>query len=169
MSFVLNCKGWSFDADLQIIHADVYMEADGEIVIDEPLCVDVGLPALLLSARENVSPDRWANANEWQRMPFFVCGCGDPECRGYSFIVEHRPGEQMIELIEVEERPSQPPRELGRYRVDIREYVPQVEAIGRAFLDFVRPLNYKPYYQQTVDTVKQLLEELEAAQGLRRE
>ncbi|CAG7649477.1 hypothetical protein ACFQI7_26515 [Paenibacillus allorhizosphaerae] len=168
MTFVLTCKGWSFDADLQIIHADVYMEAEGEIVIDEPLCVDVGLPALLLSAKENVTPDRWANANEWHRMPFFVCGCGDPECRGYSFIVKHQAGGERIELVEVEEKPSQPSRELGRYTVAFDEYVSQVEAVGRAFLDFVQPLAYKPYYQHTVETVKRLLGELEAARRFER-
>jgi hypothetical protein len=86
---LLSLKKWSFDADLQIIHADVKLIIEGQILIDEPLCIDVGLPALLLSACEATEPNRWASHLEWQRMPFFVCGCGDAECRGFSFVVKH--------------------------------------------------------------------------------
>lgn len=158
MSFMLNCSGWSFDADLQIIHADVRLEADGETVIDEPLCVDVGLPALLLSMHEDVEPNRWADAERWHRVPFFVCGCGDPECRAFSFVVRHLSPDQL-ELTEVEERQDMPPRKLGTYLVDKAEYIRQVRAVGLAFLQFVEGLElYRPYYKDTVETVKRLLQ-----------
>ncbi|TVY09433.1 hypothetical protein [Paenibacillus cremeus] len=161
MSFTLTCRGWSHDADLQIVHADVYMEAEGEVLIDEPLCVDVGLPALLLSVRENVSPNRWAAADAWHRMPFFVCGCGDPECRAFSFIAQHQESGDRMELIEVEEKQDQPPRGLGKYEVSQANYARQVKAIGETFLEFVEGLDYRPYYKDTVSTVKRLLAELD--------
>jgi hypothetical protein len=161
MRFRLTCTGWSLDSDLQIVHADVYMEADGETLIDEPLCIDVGLPALLLSAREDIVPDRWAQAECWQRMPFFICGCGDPECRAYSFIVKHRPEEGQVELIEVEEKPLQSPRELARYTVPLDVYAAQVKSVGTEFLRFVEGLDYRPYYKDTVETVKSLLLEMD--------
>ncbi|GAB7054652.1 MULTISPECIES: hypothetical protein [unclassified Paenibacillus] len=161
MSFHLVYSGWSFDADLQIIQADVRMEIDGEILIEEPLCVDVGLPALLLSMHEDVEPNRWTDAERWHQVPFFVCGCGDPECRAYSFIVRHLPANEL-ELTEVEERQDMPPRKLAGYVVDKAEYVSQVRAIGLEFLRFTKDLDgYRPYYKDTVETVKNLLQRLE--------
>ncbi|MBP1154206.1 MULTISPECIES: hypothetical protein [unclassified Paenibacillus] len=158
MSFILICSGWSFDADLQIIHADVRMEADGEILIEEPLCIDVGLPALLLSMHEDVEPNRWTDAELWHQVPFFVCGCGDPECRAYSFVVRHLSSNEL-ELTEVEERQDLPPRRLASYLVDKVEYVSQVRAVGLEFLRFTEGLDdYRPYYKDTVETVKRLLQ-----------
>ncbi|MCS7463533.1 hypothetical protein N0M98_25835 [Paenibacillus doosanensis] len=155
--FLLTCQGWSWDRDLQIIHADVRLEIDGDKLIDEPLCVDVGLPAMLLSLSENVEPNRWAAADQWQLMPFFCCGCGDPECRGYSFRVRHL-GESCLELTELEEREQGEARELGAYKVPLAEYRPQVEAVARQYLQFIEGLDYRPYFADTVKVVRELLE-----------
>lgn len=70
--FTLSCTNWSWDADLQIIHADVLLKIDGDVLIDEPLCVDVGLPALLYSVTHDAEPNRWGKVDEWERMPFFA-------------------------------------------------------------------------------------------------
>ncbi|WP_163859430.1 hypothetical protein [Paenibacillus elgii] len=156
MGFLLTCSNWSFDADLQIVHADVKLEIDGETLIDEPLCIDVGLPALLLSVHEDVEPFRWAPADEWQRIPFFCCGCGDPECRAFSFIVRHK-ADRWLELTEVEEREGRSPRELGTYDIDWSDYAKQVREIGETFLRFVEHLDYRPYFKDTVETVKRQL------------
>jgi len=61
----------------QIILADVKLEIENNVWIDEPLCIDVGLPALLLSAIEATAPNRWAPAAEWQKMRFclWLRGC----------------------------------------------------------------------------------------------
>ncbi|SDE01953.1 hypothetical protein SAMN02799630_04413 [Paenibacillus sp. UNCCL117] len=160
MSLTLSYRNWSFDADLQIVHADVLLEIGGEAVVDEPLCVDVGLPALLLSAAEDVRPDRWAGVDAWEKVPFFICGCGDPECRGFSFIATHRKDMSLIELQEVEERQDAPPRPLAEYEVDREEYARQVKEIGETFLSFVEPLDYRPLYGDTVATVRRLLAKL---------
>ncbi|ULL18414.1 hypothetical protein DVH26_30480 [Paenibacillus sp. H1-7] len=154
--FELTCKGWSWDSDLQIIHADVRLELDGEVVIDEPLCIDVGLPAMLYSIRHDVEPHRWADTKEWQRMPFFCCGCGDPECRGYSFRVRHdEPG--MLQLTELEEREQGEARELGTYQVPVAVYREQVHAVAQQYVEFIEGLDYRPYFSDTVKVVKELL------------
>ncbi|WP_159886300.1 hypothetical protein [Paenibacillus puerhi] len=160
MSFTLSYRNWSFDADLQIVHADVRLDIDGETVIDEPLCIDVGLPALLQSALGDVCPDRWAGVQAWDKVPFFICGCGDPECRGFSFIVGHLTDRPLLELVEVEERQGAEPRTLARYVVDRAAYARQIMTIGEAFLAFVKPLNYKPLYEDTLATVRRLMNEL---------
>ncbi|OXM87665.1 hypothetical protein [Paenibacillus rigui] len=155
--FSLLCSNWSWDKDLQIIHADVRLEIDGEILIDEPLCVDVGLPALLLSVNHEVEPNRWAPAQEWSKMPFFCCGCGDPECRGYSFRVKHKRAED-VELTELEEREGGQSKEMGSYRVPYELYKSVVHGIAREYLDFVEGLDYHPYFADTVKVVKDLLQ-----------
>ncbi|MDF2959277.1 MAG: hypothetical protein K0S39_1012 [Paenibacillus sp.] len=154
--FILKCEGWSWDADLQIIHADVLLEADGEVLIDEPLCVDVGLPALLYSLYRDVEPNRWAAPEECFRMPLFCCGCGDPECRAFSFRTRHLDGER-IELTELEERQGAEPKILGTYTVPLDEYKAQVMAVAKQFLSFVKDLDYKPYFADTVKVVGQLV------------
>lgn len=154
--FNLSYTNWSWDADLQIIHADVRLVANGEILIDEPLCVDVGLPALLYSTIHDVEPYRWGAADEWERMPFFCCGCGDPECRAYSFRVRHI-DEQRLELTELEERQQGEPREQSTFSVSVESYRMQVEAIGKHFLLFVSGLDYVPYFADTVKVVSNLV------------
>jgi hypothetical protein len=159
LMLLLSMENWSFDADLQIIHADVKLVIEDYICIDEPLCIDVGLPALLLSAIEATEPNRWASSTEWQKMPFFVCGCGDAECRGFSFVVEHV-DESWLKISEVEERFDDDYRIAGEYLVLVEEYRKQVEMIGRQFLQFVRDLDYKPYLPNTVEIVEALLSQL---------
>ena len=46
----VSVTGWSLDKDLQIIQADVLLAVDDNIIIEEQLCIDVGLPAFLHSA-----------------------------------------------------------------------------------------------------------------------
>jgi hypothetical protein len=159
LMLLLSLKNWSFDADLQIIHSDVNLVIEDYIWIDEPLCIDVGLPALLLSSIEATVPNRWAPAAEWHKMPFFVCGCGDVECRGYSFLVEHV-DESWLKISEVDERFGDDYRIAGEYLVLLEEYRQQVETIGRHFLQFVRELDYKPYLPNTVEIVEALLSKL---------
>ncbi|MGO4496534.1 hypothetical protein AB4114_11610 [Paenibacillus sp. 2RAB27] len=158
--FELVIKGWSLDKDLQIIQADVHMSVDDSLIIEEPLCIDVGLPALLYSALHDTAPNRFAPADQWERMPFFVCGCGDPECRGFSFVVRHLPEEQL-ELSSVEERTNGTYRELETHVIPIREYREQVVNIGETYLRFVADLDYRPYFQNTVKVVEELVEQLQ--------
>ncbi|WP_281889434.1 hypothetical protein [Paenibacillus sp. YYML68] len=162
MSLELTYRNWSFDADLQIVHADALLVIDGEVVVDEPLCVDVGLPALLLSTLEEVAPNRWAGIEAWERVPFFCCGCGDPECRAFSFIVKPI-SQAKLELVEVEERQDQEPRPVAVYEVDKQAYTAQVRVIGATFLQFVEGLDYRPLYADTVKTVQRLLERMDEA------
>lgn len=152
-------KGWSHDKDLQIIQADVFMAVDDSIIIDEPLCVDVGLPAFLYSVLQDTTPNRFAPAEEWQRMPFFVCGCGDPECRGFSFVVRHLSDEQ-VELASVEERTNGTYRELETHIVSNMTYSKQVLAIGETYLQFIKDLDYRPYFGDTVKVVEDLVHQI---------
>jgi hypothetical protein len=119
----------------------------------------VGLPALILSSIEATEPNRWAPATEWQKMPFFVCGCGDAQCRGYSFVVEHL-DESWLKISEVDERLNDDYRIAGEYLVLVEQYRQQVETIGRHFLQFVRDLDYKPYLSNTVEIIEALLTKL---------
>lgn len=157
--FHLSCKNWSFDRDLQIVHADVLLQVDGDTLIDEPVCVDVGLPALLLSALKDTEPNRWAPPEEWRSMPFFCCGCGDPECRSFSFRVRHR-GERIC-LVELEERQHGEPREMSEYEIPLEEYRTAMARIGNQFLSFIDGLEYRPYFADTVNQMKRLVFELE--------
>ncbi|MGG1517515.1 hypothetical protein ABE504_19030 [Paenibacillus oryzisoli] len=157
--FTLTVQGWSLDKDLQIIQADVHMSADGSVLVEEPLCVDVGLPALLYSTLHDTLPDRFAPADAWERMPFFVCGCGDPECRGFSFVVTHKSSEE-IELQLVEERSSGGYRELETHIVPWAAYARQIGEIAETYLAFVANLDYRPYYKETVKVVQDLLTQL---------
>jgi hypothetical protein len=156
---LLSFNNWSFDIDLQIIHADVKLDIEGQTLIDEPLCIDVGLPALLLSALEATEPNRWAPAVEWQNMPFFICGCGDAECRGFSFVVKHL-NETWLMIREVDERQGDDYRVAGEYEVLVEEYRQQVEEIGSHFLQFVHDLDYRPYLAETVEIIEALLAKL---------
>jgi hypothetical protein len=156
---LLTMNKWSFDSELQIIHADIRLDINGQTLIDEPLCMDVGLPALLLSACEATEPNRWASPIEWQLMPFFVCGCGDPECRAFSFVVKHL-DKEWLQISEVDERLNDHYRIAGEYRVLAKEYREQVEAVGKYYLQFVRHLDYRPYLHNTVEIVEALLQQL---------
>ncbi|BFT69771.1 hypothetical protein [Paenibacillus sp. P36] len=157
--FELSVKGWSLDKDLQIIQADVRMAVDDSVIIEEPLCVDVGLPALLYSALSDTEPNRFAPPDQWEQMPFFVCGCGDPECRGFSFVVHHLPEEQ-IQLISVEERTNGTYRELETHNIPADHYRKEVLEIGETYLAFIKGLDYRPYFADTVKVVEGLVHQL---------
>jgi hypothetical protein len=159
MMFEVSVKGWSLDKDLQIVQADVLMAVDESILIEEPLCVDVGLPAFLYSALQDTSPNRFAPADQWERMPFFVCGCGDPECRGFSFVVRHL-ADKQLELIAVEERTNGTYRELEAHIIPRMSYITKVLAIGETYLQFIKDLDYRPYYGDTVKVVEDLVHQL---------
>ncbi|OPH60404.1 hypothetical protein BC351_18080 [Paenibacillus ferrarius] len=155
----VSIKGWSHDKDLQIIQADVLMAVDDSVLVEEPLCVDVGLPAFLYSALYDTTPNRFAPPDQWERMPFFVCGCGDPECRGFSFVVNHQ-AEQQVELIAVEERTDGTYRELETHMIPSMDYRKQVVAIGETYLQFIKELDYRPYLADTVKVVEDLVHQI---------
>lgn len=158
-TFHVSCENWSLDPDLQIVHADVLLKIGGETLIDEPACVDVGLPALLLSALQDTEPNRWAPPGEWQRMPFFCCGCGDPECRAFSFRVRHEGN--TIRLIELEERQNGHPKEMTEIGIPAGVYQACLLKIGKQFLSFIGSLDYRPYYEHTLQEIQRLVERLE--------
>ncbi|OCT16641.1 hypothetical protein A8709_08170 [Paenibacillus pectinilyticus] len=157
--FELAIKGWSLDKDLQIIQADVHMSVEDSVIIEEPLCIDVGLPALLYSALHDTAPNRFAPADEWEKMPFFVCGCGDPECRGFSFVVHHE-ADEHIQLSYVEERTNGTYRELETHVIPSQEYRKQIADIGETYLRFIADLDYRPYFGNTVKVVEELVEQI---------
>jgi hypothetical protein len=158
--FELGCTGWSFDHGLQIIHADVRMAIDGKEIIDEPLCVDVGLPAMLLSAVSPTESNRWSQPEQWEKKPFFCCGCGDPECRAFSFRVRHDVSGSVL-LTELEERENGEPRELDEHTVEADGYREAVLAVGRQFLAFVEKLDDRPMYPETMKVMRGLVEQLD--------
>jgi hypothetical protein len=157
--FNLKYENMSFHSELQIIHADVTLEIDNQILIDEPLCIDVGLPALLCSTYENTGPVAIATSEEWDKLPFLVCGCGDPECRGYFFKVKHTQT-QMVKWTELELTGDGNLREMGEYEIPLTEYRSQIFYIGIQFIDFVEHLNYQPYYKNTVQTAKKWVDRI---------
>ncbi|MBP1993091.1 hypothetical protein [Paenibacillus eucommiae] len=163
--FQLDLDHWSFDKDLQIIHADVRLSISDMIIVEEPLCIDVGLPALLASAFQDHVPDRWAAAEEWSRMPFFVCGCGDPDCRAFSFVIKHL-NDRQLEFTWVEERQGSAYKEMESFKLDADLYREKALSLGKEFLQFVAVLDYRPYMNETVRIVKELVQRLEHAKQL---
>jgi hypothetical protein len=151
----------SFHEPLQIVQAEVKLVVDGDEVIQEPLCIDVGLPALLLSGLEDTRPNRWAPPEAWESMPFFVCGCGDPECRVFSFIVRHT-DQGTVLLSEVEETGPGETRLLEEYEVPLEVYRNELIRAGDQFMQYMEHRNYHPLYSGTMDTVHQLLQRLKA-------
>jgi hypothetical protein len=153
---------YSFDADLQLIHADVKIAWNGNVWVEEPLCVDVGLPALLASLDRDVRPDRFADpSKDWLLMPFLVCGCGDPECRAFSFEVEHiSSGEVKLSLLE--ERPGRPPRELEQAVVPLADYRAAVLRTASDYLKFVETLPYEPLLRDAEKLVREMAGKLNA-------
>ncbi|MDF2719944.1 MAG: hypothetical protein K0R28_6869, partial [Paenibacillus sp.] len=115
----------------------------------------------------DVTPYRWAEAREWGRMPFFVCGCGDPECRAYSFRVRHVNAEEA-EWTLVEEAEDRSFREHESYVISLAECRQQLIGLGERFLAFVEPLDYRPYFADTVPVVQELVERLKREDSSRR-
>ncbi len=155
--FRLQMSGWAHNRELQIIQADVTLELHGTTLIDEPLCVDVGMPALARSATCNVWPDRFAPSDSWEQAPFFVCGCGDPECRAYLFGVEHADAD-TVRLIELEQSGPGESRELDRFELPVELYRSEVRKAAEQFIAFIEERgDYKPLYP---DTYRKVAEEL---------
>lgn len=161
--FELKVGRLSFDKGLQIIQADVRLTIDGELLIEEPMCLDVGLPALLLSGLESTTPNRFASAHEWRRMPFFVCGCGDPECRTHSFRVSHL-DDGKAEWTLLEESQDGTCREQESFVVSVEEYREQFIELGERFLAYAAELDYRPYFSDTLPVVRELVERLKNAE-----
>ncbi len=162
--FLLQVANWTFQEELQIVQADVKLEISNQVVVEEPLCVDVGLPALLLSGLEDTEAFRFSPPEEWGKMPFFVCGCGDPECRGFSFEVKHH-GDEVIWL-EVEESETGSRRIVEEFSMNNRTVQQQLLALGETFLEFVKDKPYKPYFSDTVSVVQSLVEKLKTSLSL---
>jgi hypothetical protein len=165
--FKLQVTNWSHNSELQIVHGNVCLRIGNEVVIDEPLCIDVGLPSLLRSVLEGVVPNRWAPPEEWNKVPFFVCGCGDPECRAYSFIVRYEDerradadSSRELTLVEVEEAPGQHPRELDAHTISWQAYKEAVLRISREFLDYIEGRDYRPLLTDTIEIVKDLMKQI---------
>lgn len=159
MEFDIRYGGLSHNEELQIVQADVVVVAEGETLVEEPLCIDVGLPALLASAFEDHAPDRFADAaSAWQRMPFFVCGCGDPDCRAFPFGVRHE-GDVVV-WTELDQSPSGHERKLAEYRFPAKRYRRVLLGLGEAFLAFAAPLDYRPLQPETMALVERLTDRL---------
>jgi hypothetical protein len=155
---VLAISGYRWERELQIIQADVLLEACGTVIIDEALCVDAGMPALAFSLHSDIRPNRWGEPEEWQTKPFFVCGCGDPECRAFSLAVTRDEDSGLVHLSELQEGIDGSIKVLEEFTVPVSEYDAAVRAAAEGFLTFVENLDsYKPLYGQTVQTVRRLL------------
>lgn len=157
----LRIDGYRHDPELQIVQADVKFTVYADVLVDEPLCIDVGLPSLLNSAINDVNPNRWAPVEQWMMMPFFICGCGDPECRAISFVVHHN-GDETLQLQEIEERQGTLYRVLAQYdNISLFQYRIQVMAVAQQFLHFIEEKDYRPLFVDTLPIVRQLLLQLD--------
>lgn len=162
MEFDIRYDGLSHNEELQIVQADVFVAAEGETLVEEPLCIDVGLPALLASGFEDVRPNRFADAaSEWRLMPFFVCGCGDPDCRAMPFGVRHE-GDVVV-WTELDQSPSGSERVLGEYRIPAEAYRRALLRLGEQFLAFASTLDYRPLQPETLALVRKWTERLRNA------
>jgi hypothetical protein len=156
----LEYKSLKLEQELQIVQAEVIVEADEETVVDESMCVDVGLPALLLSCFEPTFPNRWAPVDEWQSIPFFVCGCGDPECRGISFRTRLLNDEREIEWVLVEQAEDQSYREQETFVFELHSYKEQVLRAADQFLEVINKADYQPLMKATEEIVRQLADRI---------
>jgi hypothetical protein len=152
--FQLTVTNLEFDPGLQIIQGDIHLLIENQSVINETQCIDIGMPSLLRSTITDVHPNRWSE--QWEEMPFFVCGCGDPDCKAYSFIVRHRPTGE-IEFTEIEERQNGPQRIFQKWVINSQEYTEEVIRFAEQFLEFVEPLDYQPFFPQSLERIGELL------------
>jgi hypothetical protein len=148
------------EKELHIVQAEVIVEADGETVIDESMCVDVGLPALMLSCFQPTHPNRWASIDEWQSIPFFVCGCGDPECRGISFRTRLLNEGKEIEWVLVEQAEDRSYREQETYVFNLRSYKQQVLLVSDQFLTVIDKEDYRPLMKDTEEVVRRMADNI---------
>jgi hypothetical protein len=158
--FRLEFKGMKLETELQIVQGDVRVEADGESIVVESMCIDVGLPALLYSCFEPTNPNRWAPVEEWQSIPFFVCGCGDPECRAIGFRTRLIEEEGQVEWVLVEQAEDRSYRQHETYRFKIQAYKEQVLQAAEQFLSVVEGVDYRPLMTETEAVVRRLTDKL---------
>lgn len=156
--FELKAAGWSFLAGLELVQADILVRIEGETVIDEPLCVDAGLPSLLASAIRDTQPRRFAEPVEWERTPYFVCGCGDASCRAFVFETKHE-GE-FIRWIEWEESEFGHARRMDEFLFAASDYRREVLAYAEEFLGFIREHPYRPDLPGHLERIESLAEQL---------
>lgn len=157
--FQLDIRNMKHDEQLQIVQADVSLHINGELWIEEPLCIDVGLPSLLYSGLYDIEPDRFASAQQWQNHPFFVCGCGDPECRAFAIRVRHL-NQDELELIEVEQTTHGEIREYGRTIVSKQSYRQQIIEVAHQFITYMQGKDYRSLHGDILSRVKQLVSQL---------
>lgn len=154
----IEMKGLRWDRELQIIQADVRVDAEGRTWVEESLCIDVGMPAWAASLNADVEPDRLSPPENWQSKPFLVCGCGDPECRAHSFAVRHNQETGTVWIGLVEERGGGTGRVLEELELPRAEYGQAVEQAARDFLRFTEGLDgYSPLYPDTLEVVRREL------------
>lgn len=158
--FRIQFKGLKLETELQIVQAEVRVEADGESIVDESMCVDVGLPALLYSCYEPTLPNRWASVDDWPSIPFFVCGCGDPECRAIGFRTRIIEEDEQIEWVLVEQGEDRTYREHETYRFELGEYREQVLQAAEQVLALVDGQDYRPLMTETEAVVGRLTDKL---------
>jgi hypothetical protein len=80
----------------------------------------VGLPALIRSIWDDMELDRWSGPEEWEKKPFFICGCGDEDCRAYSIrsrLIQEAGRERIIRWTLLEERQGRTPREQETWEI----------------------------------------------------
>lgn len=157
--FDLQFSGLIHDQDLQIVQADVFLQIENEVLIDESLCIDAGLPALLNSCINDFTPNRWSEEHEWQTIPFFVCGCGEADCKAFSFLVRHISANK-IELTEIEERENQTYRVYDHWVLDKELFRTKIIQVTEQFLEFIGPLEYRPLFRERVSIIKDLLKKV---------
>jgi hypothetical protein len=150
--FKIQLDDLQFDGGLQIIQADLLLEIQQEQVVNESICLDVGMPSLLRSVFHELKPNRWA-VDHWETLPFFICGCGDPDCKAFSFMVQHLSGGE-VKLTEIEENEDGSYRSYGVWRVDLQDYAREIVRVAEQFLEFVEHLDYRPQFPQTVEVIK---------------
>jgi hypothetical protein len=149
----MEASNLTFDAGLHLIHADVLLMGDNEI-INEPMCIDVGLPALLHSGISDTLSNRWCDPYHWKEMPFFICGCGDPTCRTFSFSVKH-----------LDETRQKPFRVILSSIVKKNVYQDFILQIGYSFLGVIQNKPYHPHVIHTIDLVKKAIVQIKLARG----
>jgi hypothetical protein len=159
--FELRATGWTYLEDLQLVHADIEVNIEDTIVLDEPFSVQNGVASLLLSAIEDVHPLQFIGQPDWRTEPFFVCGCGDSSCRAALFKVTHLENGSM-EWCELMQSETGGERQGDTYMFNWNEYVPALIAYGQAYLAVLRDNQdtLGEELQHSMVQVEQLLERL---------
>jgi hypothetical protein len=135
--FELKATGWSYQEDLQLVQADIEVNIEDTIVLDEPFCVQVGMASLLLSAFQDVHPRQFSETYDWREQPFFICGCGDPSCRAALFEVKHH-DDGTVEWCELMQSETGGERRGDSYRFGLAEYRTMLVNYAEQYVAFLR-------------------------------